>query len=402
MSESELAAKIPHRLMEQARRDVQSVSNSISGTSGSKAEHGVIASHQSECTHLAERALENQMLAEAPFVWGEYANCKAAELAAGGTPEIGLGLLVDALDWEHGILEHVALERVPILMTLLFQTIERALGSSTLFGSIQVLSAVAQEENIVLQVARTVWEPQWNATLQEFSDLLPMFCRIAELDETTKREHTRQLFQRLSDLKKNLVAQADQRNTRTRRKLLVDLAEAWTQILQQELLLAANAEYSGAALDTHAITQQTEQLIRQVEQRLRVMIATQYQKQFGPGWLRHIEAKHKPVYERWIRYREKERQTTLKFYTQYDPAMLDYSLFEDLGDLVMAQWHLFRNIFDFGFADRNKPAFQEKIRQIAQVRNILAHSRAAPENELLRARVLCTDILLALDRAGEG
>lgn len=398
MSKAKLSAQIPQRLAEQARREIETFSVS----SASDVEHATPAVPQSECAVLARKALENQVAAETPFVWAEYADCKAAELAAEGTPENGLGLLVDALNWEHGILEHVPLERVSALTTLLFQTIERALELSALLGSIQVLSVAAQDENMMLQVAQTVWEPQWSPALQEFSALLPMMCRVAELDATTKREHTRQLFQRLNELKKRLAAQGEQRNIRKRRKLLTELVEAWNQLLQQELLLATNAEYSGTALDEQAIAQQTEQLIRQVERRLRLEVAAKYKKQFGSGWLKHIEAKHAPMYERWLRYRQKEKQTSLKLYAQYDPNMLEYSLFEDLGDLVMAQWQLFRDIFDFGFAERNKPAFQEKIRQIAQVRNILAHSRTAPENELLRARVLCTDILLALDRAGEG
>jgi hypothetical protein len=74
---------------------------------------------------------------------------------------------------------------------------------------------------------------------------------------------------------------------------------------------------------------------------------------------------------------------------------------EDLKDLIVSQWHLFRDVFDFGYQDRNRAVFPDKIFQIVSVRNAFAHHRMPPENELLRARVLCTDILLALDRSGE-
>jgi hypothetical protein len=84
--------------------------------------------------------------------------------------------------------------------------------------------------------------------------------------------------------------------------------------------------------------------------------------------------------------------------TQVNP--LDYARFEHLMELVSAQWQIFREIFDFGNPSQNKQIFYDKMMQIAKVRNMLAHSRDLHENELLRARVLCTDILLALDRWG--
>jgi hypothetical protein len=66
-------------------------------------------------------------------------------------------------------------------------------------------------------------------------------------------------------------------------------------------------------------------------------------------------------------------------------------------ELISSQWRLFHDFLDFGYEPRNEAIFYDKMKQITKVRNPLAHNRIIPENEILRARVLCTDILLALD-----
>lgn len=144
------------------------------------------------------------------------------------------------------------------------------------------------------------------------------------------------------------------------------------------------------------LEKQIQDLVKEVEQRLRELISIQYRQQFGETWVKHIEVKHATMYQYWLRNLERDK-AVFKTYRQYSPEILEYSRLDDLSDLITAQWHLFRDVLDFGYDDRNKVVFHDKMSQIARVRNPLAHHRAVPENELLRARVLCTDILLALE-----
>ena len=112
-------------------------------------------------------------------------------------------------------------------------------------------------------------------------------------------------------------------------------------------------------------------------------------------------SKHRYMYDRWLHCRDKDR-ANFNIYPEYSPKLLEYALLGDLTELISAQWQLFQAIFDFGYRKRNKTVLNDKMQQIRNVRNMLAHYRLPPENELLRTRVLCTDILLALDQAGEG
>ena len=114
----------------------------------------------------------------------------------------------------------------------------------------------------------------------------------------------------------------------------------------------------------------------------------------------HIRTRHKQLFEYWTINLRKDK-AAFKVYSNHSPEILDYARFEDLATLVTVQWQLFRHIFDFGYENRNKAVFHDKMGQIAKVRNPLAHNRTIPENELWRAKVLCVDVLLALDSAGE-
>ena len=50
----------------------------------------------------------------------------------------------------------------------------------------------------------------------------------------------------------------------------------------------------------------------------------------------------------------------------------------------------------FGSGKAAKRQLQGKIEDIIRVRNPLAHNRVVPENELKRAEVYCTDVLMLL------
>jgi hypothetical protein len=163
-------------------------------------------------------------------------------------------------------------------------------------------------------------------------------------------------------------------------------------------VLVANVQYVSEGLDQEQITRQTRKLIGQVEQRLRYLIVDKYQVRYGKDWLLQVKAVYPKMYDRWVSNYKKEK-SAFKNYNNHTPDILEFAGFDDLSELISSQWKLFRDFFDFGYETRNETIFYDKMKQITKVRNPLAHNRTIPENEILRARVLCTDILLALDSA---
>jgi hypothetical protein len=222
---------------------------------------------------------------------------------------------------------------------------------------------------------------------------------FSDLGSELSQDKARKIQETAMSLKRDVHKQTRHRSG-IHSDTLRQLVEAALDMFQQELLLTSFAAYTSDGLNSEIIQQQAKLLVEKVEKRLRSLIAKKYQQQFGRSWVQHISSKFHPMYERWQRYRQKD-QSAFKMYNDYAPELLDYALIEDLKDLIVAQWQLFRDVFDFGYQDRNRAVFLDKISQIISVRNALAHHRTPPENEVMRARVLCTDILLALDKSGE-
>lgn len=330
-----------------------------------------------------------------------YTTKKAQELLVIGKPEDGLGLLADALALELEALRASPPALVSQLTDSLVQTTDQAIHASAMLGSLAVLTARVADVLAVLNVAATIWEPGFEPRIRELEQLAGELGRMGPSNLGRHKDQLSRVLTALKAVIHKLSSRQSRATGQERLNLLLQLANGWLQMVQQEILLAGTVEYSSTGLDLNLVRRQAQQLIGEVETRLRVLIAARYKQQYGPGWVQHIESKHKILYERWLRYRQKD-QAAFKSYAQYTPDLLEYALFEDLADLIVAQWQLFRDMFDFGYADRNKTAFYDKMQQIVRVRNVFAHNREAPENEVLRTRVLCTDILLALDRAGEG
>ncbi len=350
---------------------------------------------------IAQYYIERHDYSQWLFYLGLYAEKKALNLGTLGKPEAGLTILVDVLRLESQALPYCDPHMTRQISDALTHQAETGVRLCGLFGSVSVLGAHSEDVAALLGVLATVWEPEFVEVLRNVEVVLHKVTGMVQEAAKRQRLQTGEVNAVLTGLRKEL-AQREKRQIRiqTRIALLRDLIDCWLQTVQQEILTAASAEYSAEGLDLETITRQAQRLIAEVEKRLRVVITKKYKQQFGTGWVQHIESAHKPMFERWSRYMQRD-QTVFKVYPQFSAETLEYALFEDLRDLVMAQWHLFTMIFDFGFEGRNRSVFQEKMTQIIHVRNLLAHNRAVPENELLRARVLCTDILLALDRAGE-
>ena len=141
-----------------------------------------------------------------------------------------------------------------------------------------------------------------------------------------------------------------------------------------------------------AAYQQVWQLICMLERQLRELIQSRYRDKFGEDWLDQVPS---AIREGWQRTQEQDTRA----FSQYErpaPSILDYSYLGDLLVLVNKQWQLFQGVFGSG-----KPAkreLQDKLEAVVKVRNPLAHNRAVPENEIKRAEVFCTDVLMQLRR----
>jgi hypothetical protein len=304
--------------------------------------------------------------------------------------------LIDALTLEYQTLPVCGPDILRAFSRRISVQTEEAVELSAALGSADALLSVKNDIGTLLGIMDTVWGPTASSIIQILRQII---VELSLFRDDKQLSRSRSIAKKLDDARKD-VAQVV--NVSYKRKaLLTSLIASWTQVVQQEIVLVANAQYSSEGLDSESIARQAQRLIGQVEQRLRLLIIEKYQLQYGDGWLDHIHAQHKTMYENWIANLQRD-QAAFRAYSEHAPIVLEYARFEDLNELITAQWHLFRDTFDFGYDTRNKAVFYDKMSQIARVRNPLAHHRTIPENELLRARVLCTDILLVLDRSGEG
>ncbi len=325
-----------------------------------------------------------------------YADIKAHMVLELGDQEIGYQLLLDSLELGNNTFAYIHPSVARYLADQMIVQSEKVINICSLSGSIQVLASRKVGLQWALDMALTFWEPEFAQTIQ-------IIKREAEIILAHAGQFASQNIRSVHEaailLKKDVQKQIGHR-LGTHPAALKNLAGAILEMFQQEILLTAHTAYTSDGLNSETIYYQAKSLVEKLEKRLRTIISKKYQQQFGAGWLEHISARYRPMYERWQRYIHKD-QSAFKLYNDYSPEMLDYALIEDLKDLIGAQWHLFRDIFNFGYQDRNKAVFLDKISQVINVRNALAHHRLPPENELLRTRVLCTDLLLAIDKSGE-
>jgi len=325
-----------------------------------------------------------------------YAGIKAHMVLEQGDQEIGLELLLDGLELGNSAFSCIQPSIARHLADQMIVQSEEVISICSLSGSIQVLASRKVGLNRALDVALTFWEP-------EFTPLIQLIKREAEVILTHAGQLTQQNARGIHEaailLKKDVQKRIGYKSG-SRPEALKNLVGSILEMFQQEILLTAHTAYTSDGLNSETIHFQAERLVEKVEKRLRTIIAKKYQQQFGPAWVQHISSRYQDMYERWQRYMRKDR-SAFRLYEDYSPELLEYALLEDLRDLIASQWHLFREIFNFGYQDRNKSVFLDKISQIMSVRNALAHHRSPPENELLRTRVLCTDLLLAMDRSGE-
>jgi hypothetical protein len=131
-----------------------------------------------------------------------------------------------------------------------------------------------------------------------------------------------------------------------------------------------------------------------LESRIRALIVIRLENQYGENWLSRISPEK---IARWEEMREKD-QSTFKDYEHGKSKLplLDYSYLGDLLEIINRYWNLFADVF--GGDKHSKRELQNKLQAIIRIRNPLAHNREVPGNELKRANVYCTDLMMMLDR----
>lgn len=127
-----------------------------------------------------------------------------------------------------------------------------------------------------------------------------------------------------------------------------------------------------------------------VEYYLRRLVEVRYAKRFGNDWELSIKPE---LREKWATAQAKDEKTFVR-YGVPKSSLLDYTYLGDLVGLINTQWSLFEDILGAGKAAKQE--FTRVTEAIIRVRNPLAHNRAVPLNELRRADVYCTDLLMQL------
>jgi hypothetical protein len=314
-----------------------------------------------------------------------------------------LGVLVDTISLAHHALPYCQPRTTSELTQILDQLTEDACHISAFVDPI-LLTKGRGDIQRALGVAAVVWGPDLAGLVHDveraLNDLLLYIGSSSGADN--KVQLYEQIIQDLKVLGQRAAGKnGGRRTTAIRFGIIQALLASWNEAAHNHLLRQNSKGQSNHEIQ-RPVSQaaEVETMIEQVETALRALLARKYRQQYGDGWPQHIEKNHSQMYSYWMHNMERD-QATFRTYQSHKPELLEYARLEDLRELIAAQWHLFREILDFGRPDRNKAIFTEKMEQIAPIRNSLAHHRSIPENELLRAKVLCTDILLVLDKLKE-
>jgi hypothetical protein len=391
-------------ILEEKAQDGNAVPSSVYGTGQESLaqDDETFYEGQKEAIQLAYLNYQNQEPEQVIFYLAVFAKEEALRLESQGNAEEGLAVLIDAIMLGYEGLEIARPHFAGKLVNQLSSLVEQAFLSLAELGALSGLTKLHMRVSSLIDIAATIWEPNLKGIFRSLKEFLNPLCQMSHFETNQQRLLSRNLMERFRELKVRLNEISKSRVVNPGHlSVILTLVENWLQMVQQEILLVASAEYGSEGVDVSVITRQAHLLIGQIEIRLRSLIQKKYSQQFGESWVQHIASKHKNSYSYWLNNMSKD-QSSFQQYNQFSPQILDYASTDDLRELITAQWQLFRNIFDFGYGDRNKAVFYDKMGHIIRVRNPLAHNRSIPENELLRAKVFCTDILLALDQAGEG
>lgn len=325
---------------------------------------------------------------------GQYAILKAGQLTHDGNSVDAFHLLAETLHCLHQSLSKVH----PNEAGRIAQVLERlAWAGMKLCAALPLpeLAEMGAEVTSVVEVVKIYWTPDLSESLIHLERLFPnlQIAKVISLKSSMEQAQAERLkldFVALQDV-------LEECKPSEQRRLLMQMLGAWRKWFQQFPVQPAITEVEPAI---PSLEVEVRHLIARVERALRNLIAEKYSTQFGSEWVRRVENRNLSMVEAWKNIMQRDK-SAFESYKQYSPQILEYARFEDLTDLIMAEWALFQPIFDFGYQKKNKEMLYDKLRQIVKVRNPIAHHRSIPENELLRAKVLCTDILLLLDQRTE-
>jgi len=185
---------------------------------------------------------------------------------------------------------------------------------------------------------------------------------------------------------------------------------SYDDFLQQRRRLMANiirrgfdalGNQDGPEIDVRSFGAPNEvevwKLLEQVEVELRALIAAKYALRWGAA----AEARLRKAFsEKELVDADARRQKHVSAYPLSPGQVstggfLDYLYVNDLARLVTANdmWDHFSPLFD-----NKKDTLNNRLQQITPVRNDQAHHRRVPENELLRCKLACDDLLTMMRR----
>jgi hypothetical protein len=305
-------------------------------------------------------------------------------------------LLADVLTLSYQAIAYLSPMVVHELTQLLQQMIEKSFVVGIRLQPGQDAN-VTVDFAVIFEMVLTMWEPELNDEIEQLRSLWPKVIGLAQ-ERLAKQIAAEEVLRELTSFRQSVLEKlAHQSKALIHLRMIAELVENWLKFTQNHILAVLNVSPQVNGLEVAGVGDQVQHLIGQVEGQLRSLIVDKYGQQFGSAWIQHVEAKHKAMFARWLQNIERDR-SVYKTQDKHAQQLIEYARFEDLTELITAQWQLFRAQLDLGYAERNKTVFYDKMNQIAQVRNPLAHHRTIPENELFRARVLCNDILFALQK----
>jgi hypothetical protein len=145
------------------------------------------------------------------------------------------------------------------------------------------------------------------------------------------------------------------------------------------------------------LCRQAWDLIGETEKRLRALMANRCQQEWGKGWHNTLCKRHAALAKEWLD-RQTDAKPTLDTYGLPPGTLLDYPTLGELKGVILAEWQLFRDVFQFkkGSGRENKKAVEKYLEWIIEARNPLAHSRSAHPHQLRRAWVACDEIRMQI------
>jgi len=332
---------------------------------------------------------------EASVVLGSITHGYAILNQTKGEPQTKISILVSMLQFEQTIIPLCKPNVVHILAKQSGALFEHILKLFSISGSLAVIVSLQSEMDTALGMMETAWQPEFRKTVLALRELNNSFSAIYQDEKNSQLSSLREALRSTAEIN-NSLKKISVTGSKRQRGMLEAVINSLEEIIRQEFILVANVQYVSEGLEHEQIARQASNLIGQVEQRLRGLIVSRFEAKHGRDWAHQIASSHPKMYARWVAIYNKEK-SAFKNYNDHSPDLLEFAGFDELAEVVSSHWRLFQRYFDFGHETRNEMIFYEKMRQITKVRNPLAHNRTIPENELLRARVLCTDILLALD-----